>query len=220
MKDVVISLFDLTGNFVVPWRDAGYECWIVDLMHPPAYATSGVTVEDGLHKVHADLMRPWLCPVDHNRIAFVAAWPPCTHLAVSGAKWFKGKGLRLLSESVAMFATAAEFCEWVGAPYLIENPVSNIASHWRKPDYYFSPEDFTGWEEADNYTKKTCLWVGNGFVMPKPKKLIGLPPPDDRIHKAAPGPDRADFRSATPMGFARAVFDANGAVISRIPVAA
>ena len=134
MKDVVISLFDVTGKMVQPWLGAGYECWIVDLQHPPAYETGGVTTEGRLHNVHADLTRPWLCPVDRERIAFV-----------SGARWFKGKGLRRLAVSVEMFATAAEFCEWAGAPYMIENPVSNIASHWRKADHTFSPEHFTGW---------------------------------------------------------------------------
>tara|TARA_R110000822_G_scaffold298623_1_gene421452 strand:- start:328 stop:486 length:159 start_codon:yes stop_codon:yes gene_type:complete len=45
--------------------------------------------------------------------------------------------------------------------------------------------------------------------MAAPSMADGLPEPDDRIHKAAPGPDRADFRSATPLGFARAVFATN-----------
>lgn len=56
-----------------------------------------------------------------------------------------------------------------------------------------------------------------GRMVPKPKALLALPNkqmvadwyPDDRIHKAAPGPDRANFRSATPRGFSRAVFEAN-----------
>ena len=198
MKDVVISLFDVTGKMVQPWLGAGYECWIVDLQHPPAYETGGVTTEGRLHNVHADLTRPWLCPVDRERIAFV-----------SGARWFKGKGLRRLAVSVEMFATAAEFCEWAGAPYMIDNPVSNIASHWRKADHTFSPEHFTGWAREDNYTKKTCLWTGNGFVMPTEFREEGLGEPDDRIHKCPPGPERHNIRSATPAGFARAVFEAN-----------
>lgn len=209
MKDVVVSLFDVTGKMVEPWLEAGFECWIVDTQHPVAYETGGVTTEGLLHKVHADLTRPWLPPVDRDRIAFVAAFPPCDHLAVSGARWFKGKGLRRLAHSVALFATAAEFCEWAGAPYMIENPVSNISSHWRKPDHSFSPEHFTGFDPADNYTKKTCLWTGHGFVMPERHQLAGLPPPDDRIHKCPPGPERHNIRSATPSGFARAVFQAN-----------
>lgn len=213
MRDVVVSLFDKTGNMVKPWRDAGYECWIVDTQHPTAYADGGVTVKDGMMLVHANLVRPWLPSFERSRIAFVSAFPPCDHLAVSGSRWFRGKGLRLLADSIHLFATAAEFCEWAGAPYIIENPVSNIASHWRKPDHYFSPEYFTAREIEDNYTKKTCLWIGHGFVMPPAEMLSDLPPPDDRIHKATPGPDRADFRSKTPMGFARATHAANGQAI-------
>lgn len=211
MKNTVISMFDVSGKMVQPWLDAGYECWIIDNQHPPAYATGGVTKEGNLHKVNWDLTKPWLCPVDKTRIAFVSAFLPCDHLAVSGSRWFKGKGLRKLAVSVEMFATAAEFCEWVDAPYMIENPVSNIASHWRKPDYYFDPYYFTGYNIDDNYTKKTSLWVGNGFVMPDKNMIEGLPEPDDRIHKCAPGPDRHNIRSATPLGFAKAVFQANAA---------
>ena len=65
-------------------------------------------------------------------------------------------------------------------------------------------------EPNDNYTKKTCLWTGGGFVMPEPCPNKSLGSPDDRIHKAPPGPDRENFRSATPMGFAKAVFQSNG----------
>lgn len=208
-KDVAIFLFDVSGNMAKPWLDACYDCYIVDIQHPVAYDTGGITQEGNLYKVHADLTRPWLCPVDRNRIAFIFAFPPCDHLAVSGARWFKGKGLRRLEVSIAMFATAAEFCEWSQAPYGIENPVSNISSHWRKPDYYFHPYEYTGFCEEDNYTKKTCLWCGGGFVMPEPKMVDGLGKPDDRIHKCSPGPDRHNIRSATPIGFARAVFEAN-----------
>ena len=210
MKNVAIFLFDLSGNMARPWLDAGYECWIVDIQHPVAYDTGGISRFDKLVKVHADLTKPWLCPVDRNKIAFVAAFPPCDHLAVSGARWFKGKGLRRLEQSIAMFATAAEFCEWSGAPYLIENPVSNIASHWRKSDYRFHPHFFTGYNIEDNYTKQTCLWIGGGFVMPEKLIADGLGSPDDRIHKCPPGPERHNIRSATPTGFAMAVFESNG----------
>ena len=163
MRDIAISLFDLTGTMLKPWLDAGYECYSVDTQHPAAYESGGITSSGRMHKVHADLMRPWLPPVERSRIAFVSAFPPCDHLAVSGARWFKGKGLRLLARSIEMFATAAEFCEWTEAPYLIENPVSNIASHWRKSDYTFSPHHFTGYKAEDSYTKKTCLWTGGAL---------------------------------------------------------
>lgn len=209
MKDTVISLFDVTGKMVEPWLEAGYQCYIVDLQHPKAYETGGITTEGNLHKVHWDLTMPWLCPVDRSRIAFVASFPPCDHTAVSGSRWFKGKGLRRLAVSIEMFATAAEFCEWSEASYIIENPISTISSYWRKPDYKFHPHHFTGYHAGDNYTKTTCLWVGNGFVMPEQFELEGLGKPDDRIHKCPPGPDRHNIRSATPMGFSRAVFDSN-----------
>ena len=48
--------------------------------------------------------------------------------------------------------------------------------------------------------------------MPEPQRDLTLGPPDDRIHKAPPGPDRENFRSATPLGFARAVFAANARI--------
>lgn len=208
MKNTVISLFDYTGIMVKPWRDAGYDCWTVDIQHPPAYDRGGETFEDGIHKLHFDLSRPWLYPGDRNDIAMVFAFPPCDHLAVSGARWFAGKGLRCLSRAIELFATAAEFCEWGGAPYMIENPVSAISTHWRKPDHTFHPWQYTGHCEADNYVKKTCLWTGNGFVMPPPL-IADVGAPDDRIHKAAPGEGRKNFRGASPEGFARAVFAAN-----------
>lgn len=115
-KDTVISLFDLTGTMVRPWLKANYDAWIVDTQHPSAFKTAGVKREGRLRKVHWDLRTPWMCPVDRERIAFVSAFPPCDHLAISGARWFKGKGLRALARSIELFATAVEFCEWTGAP--------------------------------------------------------------------------------------------------------
>jgi hypothetical protein len=82
-------------------------------------------------------------------------------------------------------------------------------NYWRKADYYFSPHHFTGHNLDDNYTKKTCLWTGNGFQMPAPFIVEWLGEPDDRIHKCPPGPERHNIRSATPRGFAEAVYQAN-----------
>lgn len=124
----VISLFDFTGNIVKPWAHAGFDCWIIDTQHPPAYNAKGITKEANITRVHHDLRVPWLPPFERNEIAFVAAFPPCDHLAVSGAAWFKGKGLRKLSQAFELFATAVEFCEWSGAPYLIENPKGTVSS--------------------------------------------------------------------------------------------
>lgn len=105
MKKAVVSLFDETGKMLEPWRDAGFDCFALDVVH------EGCKIEGGITKMHANLMHqvPEGLPLD--RICFVAAFPPCDHLAVSGARWFKGKGLRSLARSIDMFATAAEFCE-------------------------------------------------------------------------------------------------------------
>ena len=119
-----------------------------------------------------------------------------------------------------MFATAADFCEFFQCgdeyppvPYYIENPVSTISTYWRKPDYSYHPWQYSGLEPADCYTKKTCLWTGGGYNHPAPNCDPDCKP-DDRIHKAEPGPERANFRSATPAGFARAVFAANAPIQS------
>lgn len=204
MTPTAIFLFDKTGNMAKPWRDAGYRCICFDVQHV------GRTIRDGIMFVHWDaLIGPPNIPPDSD-VHFGFAFPPCTHVAVSGARWFAGKGLRLLAQSIEFFAVAAEFFEALGIKYGLENPVSVISTHWRKPDYTFHPYEFTGYELGDNYTKKTCLWTGNGFVMPAPNRAEGLEKPDNRIHAAPPSDDRGDFRSATPLGFARAVFLANG----------
>lgn len=193
---------------------AGYRCYAYDIQHddePVEY----IGKSGAIYRCWMDLSNPdnlfnvWDLPELRSRIKFVAAFPPCDHLAVSGARWFKGKGLRKLQEAIGLFATAAEFCEWSGAPYCIENPVSTISTYWRKPDHTFHPHDFTGYHAGDNYTKKTCLWVGNGFTMPGVNRDESLGEPDNRIHAAAPSPERANFRSMTPQGFATAVFLSN-----------
>jgi len=200
----VVALYSKTDAIVRPWVDAGYSAVLVDLQHP-----EGEHTEKGITRIGADMLE-WVPPLwlARSPVRMTFAFPPCDHLAVSGARWFAGKGLGKLAHSIRLFERAAFWCEWFGAPYLIENPVSTISSYWRKPDHTFHPWQFTAFEPTDNYTKKTCLWTGGGFVMPTPNHVAGLVP-DDRIHKAPPSPERADFRSATPLGFSRAVFAAN-----------
>lgn len=200
-KNIVISLFDYTGNIVKPWSDAGYNCICVDIQHKQ-------TSSDGrIAKVRADALH-WM-PKKPDQVAMLFAFPPCTDVAVSGARWFKDKGLGALINTLNLFKRSVDMALLLGCPYMIENPVSVVSSYWRKPDYTFHPHEFTGLCDNDNYTKKTCLWTGNGFVMPAPCPDPSLGQPDNRIHKAPPGPERANFRSATPMGFAEAVFNAN-----------
>lgn len=210
MTATVLSLCDLTGNFTKPWVDAGYEAILVDPQH-------GITHQDGpVLKVAATVLEA--LPLIHDRlddIVFVAGWPPCTDMAVSGARWFKAKA----AADPAFFAKAvsvAEQCRTVGllsgAPWFVENPVSTLAQVFGKPTHWFHPWHFTALEAGDNYTKRTNLWAGGGYLMPEKQVDEALGEPDNRIHMAAPGPERMNFRSATPMGFARAVFEANARV--------
>lgn len=201
MRKIVLSLCDRTGNMVQPWIDAGYEAITVDLQE-------GQTTNQARHHFVADITR-WRYPLRFGPPAIVFAFPPCTHLAVSGARWFQSKGMSALIEALSIVDACRDICESSGAPWMLENPVSTLATYWRKPDYTFHPHEYTAFELSDNYTKKTCLWTGGGFVMPTPAPATLNAAPDDRIHKAPPSDERADFRSTTPMGFARAVFKAN-----------
>jgi hypothetical protein len=194
---IVLSLCDRTGVMVQPWAEAGYRCVIVDTQHKRAS-------RDGLiEKVGCDV-RNFAEAYGPPPTAIVFAFPPCTHLAVSGARWFQEKGLESLHEALGLVVACKRICEASGAPWMLENPVGTLSSYWRTPDYTFQP-----WQYGDRYTKKTCLWTGGGFQMPQP--WIAHKPAEVKasIHLMPPSADRADKRSITPAGFARAVFEAN-----------
>jgi hypothetical protein len=200
-KRIVISLFDHTTNMVAPWADAGFLCYCVDIRHPP-----GERREGNIIRVGADV-REWLPP--YAVVAAVFAFPPCTDVAVSGARWFQDKGIGSLIGALQLFEAAVRIAEWTQAPYMIENPVSTVSSYWRKPDFVFDPCDYGGYltPQGDAYTKRTCLWTGNGFVMPKTKRVA--PVEGSRMHLLGPAANRGAKRSVTPTGFAQAVFEAN-----------
>lgn len=197
-EGVVISLCDLTGNMVRPWAEAGYECLCLDLQH----SIRRDHVDGNITFRWADVRS--LTPADLPTPDIIFAFPPCTHLAVSGARDFRRKGLRGLIDALETVEACRKLCEWFGCPWMLENPVSRLSSCWREPDHYFHP-----WQWGDLWTKKTCLWTGGGFVMPEPIHAIEPAGVTDKIHKMPPGDDRANARSETPMGFATAVFEAN-----------
>lgn len=205
----VISLADLTGNMVLPWAEAGYECWAIDIQHS-IRAPRTVRVGSGaIHFVWGDV-RSFRRPTS-KPIAFALSQTPCTDVAGSGARDFAIKGGMMLNDAVELFVAARQICSWSGAPYAQENSVGVLSSlpHIGKPDHYFHPWQFTQLCRDDNYTKKTCIWAGNDFVMPVPCPDLTLGKPDNRIHFASPSDDRGNVRSAAPMGFARALFQAN-----------
>jgi hypothetical protein len=194
---------------VKPWVEAGYNAVLVDPQHVTTRIEGPITKFAGTVE---DVMEYAGHLIRSGDVAMVFGFPPCTDMAVSGARWFKDKYAKdpLFQAKAVM---VAEQCRTIGrisgAPYMVENPVSVLATAFGKPQHSFHPADYTAFEPADNYTKKTCLWTGGGFMMPAPYKDESLGAPDNRIHFASPGPERANFRSATPMGFARAVFEAN-----------
>lgn len=121
------------------------------------------------------------------------AHPPCTHLAVSGARWFKHKQ----EEQAEALAFVRLLLNAPIPRIALENPVSIISSRFRKPDQIIQP-----WQFGHGETKATCLW------------LMGLPPltptnvvdgREARIHKMSPGPDRWKERSRTYQGIADAM---------------
>jgi hypothetical protein len=199
MNRIVLSLCDRTGVMVQPWLAAGYECWIVDVQHP-----TGVTRDGRLATIGADVRAFALrgTPLD---TAIVFAFPPCTHLANSGNRYKRDKGLEALREALDLVIACKRICEGSGAPWMIENPIGSLSTYWREPDATFQPWEYTTPKEK----KRTCLWVGNNFVIPQREVFTEPADVKESCWKASPGPDRGDKRSITPEGFARAVFAAN-----------
>ncbi len=215
MKKAAIFLCDLTGNMARPWAENGYICICVDIQHlirATAKKKHKVLRFEGggeIHFVYGDA-RSW----NPNRfdseffkgyiIGFVGCFPVCTNLAGSGAQDWKYKGLGMLCDGLTLFNACETVAAWSGAPYVCENPSGVIPTHHRKSDYTFQP-----WQYGDLWSKRTCLWVGNGFVMPPPMYETEPPGVTQKIRLASPGPNRQNERSETPMGFARAVFESN-----------
>lgn len=121
------------------------------------------------------------------------AHPPCTHLAVSGARWFKHKQKE--QKEALNFVS-----QLLNAPInkiALENPVSVISTKIRKPDQIIQP-----WQFGHGETKKTCLWLKN---LPKLIPTNIVDGRENKIHKMAPSKDRWKKRSITYIGIANAM---------------
>lgn len=156
----------------------GHETWSCDLLP---------TEIPGQHLV-CDIRRLNLKPFD-----LLIAHPPCTHLASSGARWFKDKQ-REQEE-------ALEFVRWLMAAPVpricIENPVGVISSRIRKPDQIIHP-----WQFGHGETKATCLWL-KGLPPLVPTNVVSGR--EAKVHRMPPGPDRWKKRSVTYKGIAAAM---------------
>ena len=133
----------------------------------------------------------------------MVAHPPCTHLAVSGAAWFKYKQKE---QAEALDFVRALF----NAPIpriALENPVSIISSQIRKPDQIIQP-----WQFGHPEQKKTCLWLKNLLPLRPTNdvyaEMMTLPKAKrERLHYLSPGPERWKERSKTFQGIADAMAD-------------
>lgn len=175
----VLVACEYSGTVRRAFRALGHDAWSCDLL--PADDSSPYHIQGDVLPLLSD---GWDLMIAH---------PPCTHLAVSGARWFKNK----LPEQAA----ALDFVlQLMGAPIAkiaIENPVSIISSRIRKPDQVIQP-----WQYGHGETKATCLWL-KGLPLLTPTDIVAGR--EARVHKMPPSPDRWKLRSITYPGIAAAM---------------
>jgi hypothetical protein len=125
----------------------------------------------------------------------MVAHPPCTHLAVSGARWFHLKQ----AEQAEALAFVRLLMDAPIERIAIENPISIISSRIRKPDQIIQP-----WQFGHGETKATCLWLKN---LPRLRPTNIVQGREARVHRMPPSADRWKLRSATYPGIAAAMAD-------------
>lgn len=174
----ILIACEFSGIVREAFRKLGHDAWSCDLLPSeiPGQHIQGDVLE------HLD--EGWDMMIAH---------PPCTHLAVSGARWFKDK-----KEEQAL---ALSFV-WalLNAPIkkiALENPISVISSDIRKPDQIIQP-----WMFGHGETKATCLWLKNLALLVPTNIVDGR---EARVHRMQPGPDRWKERSRTLQGIADAM---------------
>jgi hypothetical protein len=236
VKPVLISLYDESGNMVRPWAEAGFHCYCVDILNDDRTEQVG---EGFITFIKANMYdTKTIRDAINTGAVIIFAFPPCTDLAVSGARHFEAKKAKnplYREEAMALVYAARDIAETCQVPYSIENPVSVISTEWRKPNYTFHPCDFGGYlpeddihprwpdyiEPRDAYEKNTCLWTGGGFIMPpkrsvEPVRLTYIAKDGSTITGSkqfgklgGKSAKTKQIRSETPRGFAKAVFAAN-----------
>lgn len=136
------------------------------------------------------------------------AHPPCTHLAVSGARWFKEKQADGRQQEAINF-----FMELINAPIkriAVENPISIMSTQYRKPDQIIQP-----WQFGHGETKATCLWLKN---LPKLQPTNIVDGREGRVWKMPPSKDRWKKRSITYQGIADAMAEQWGNIEKEVKV--
>jgi hypothetical protein len=173
---------EFSGTVRRAFREAGHEAWSCDLL--PAEDDSPFHIKGDV----LDLLSPslWDLAIFH---------PPCTHLAVSGARWFAEKR----DEQMEALGFVARLLAAPIPHIALENPISIISSKIRKPTQIIQP-----WQFGHGETKATCLWLKN---LPKLVPTNIVEGREARVHKMPPGPDRWKERSRTFEGIALAMAD-------------
>lgn len=186
-KPRILVACEFSGTVRDAFSAIGWDAWSCDLLPSQSH---GQHFQRDVREVISD---GWDMMICH---------PPCTHLAVSGARWFKDK--------VKEQAESLEFVRFLlDAPIpriALENPVSIISSRIRKPDQIVQP-----WQFGHGETKATCLWL-KGLPKLQPSQIVSGR--EARIWKLPPGPDRWMERSRTFPGIARAMAEQWGKPIS------
>ena len=167
-------------------RDAfiaeGHDAWSCDLLPTER---PGPHYQGGIRTVLARV-KDWDLMIAH---------PPCTHLAVSGARYFAEKRESGVQQEALEFVKMLMDAD---IPMIaIENPISIISSVIRSPDQIIQP-----WQFGHGETKATCIWLKN---LPKLVPTNIVEGREARIHKMPPGPDRWKERSRTMVGIAEAM---------------
>lgn len=185
-------------------RDAfhakGHDAWSCDLLptERPNWTLEGTPDRIDLRVHHPDRgghIQGNVLDVLNDGWDLLIAHPPCTDLAVSGARWFKEKQQQQAEALDFVRALLNANVERIA----LENPVSIISSRIRKPDQIIQP-----WQFGHGEIKATCLWLKN---LPKlvPTNIVDGRKP--RVHYMAPSPDRWKERSRTLQGVADAMAD-------------
>ena len=184
----VLIACEFSGIVREAFRSLGHDAWSCDL--EPALDKSPFHKQDSIW--HLLTKFP-----EYLTWNLMIAFPPCTHLAVSGARWFKDKKEEQ-KEAIEFFMGLAE----AEIPRIaLENPIGVMSRVYRKPDQIIQP-----WQFGHGETKATCLWL-KGLPMLKPTNIVEGRTP--RIHHESPGVKngltRAQRRSITYQGIAEAM---------------
>jgi site-specific DNA-cytosine methylase len=187
MKKVLVAC-EYSGRVRNAFAARGWDAWSCDLLPSE---TPGNHYQGDI----ADMLKQdWDMLIAH---------PPCTHLAVSGARHFASKQASGVQQEALAFVQMLLDAD---VKYIaLENPVSIISTRIRKPSQVIQP-----WQFGHGETKATCLWLKN---LPKLAPTNIVAGRADRIHKMPPGPNRWKERSRTYEGIAQAMADQWGAFI-------